>query len=206
MKKISLLTLASFLFTTAACAQAPVFTTLSSAGSNIFAGVKLEKEGMEPETYLMQVTSEKMSSQKVQLPTELAHREVVGLFSTEDNKLLVMTQRTVEQGDKPLLHTFDPVKKEWKKIAEADCPSFAKIKVEPSALTFKCSETNEKGVEVISDKKVSLSGVKLKASGELTLPFQKVDQNQLKAELLGEAFEWKQLKVGFNKKEKVFTP
>ena len=206
MKNFSIITLASFLLSTAACAQAPVFTTLSSTGKSVFAGVKLEKEGMEPETYLMEVSSDKMSSQKIQLPTELLHREVVGLFSAEKNLLLVMTQRTVEQGDKPLLHVFDPSKKEWKKVAEADCTSFAKIKVEPSALTFKCSETNEKGEEVITDKKVSITGIKLSTSGELTLPLQKVDKDQIKAELLGEAFEWKQLKVGFNKKEKVFSP
>ncbi len=206
MKKITSLTLATVLFSSMAFGQAPIFTTLTSSGKNVFAGVKLQEKGMEPDTYILEVAGDKLSSSKIPLPAEIMHREVIGLFSAEANKLVVMSQRTVEQGDKPLLHSYDPAKKEWKKLAEADCVNFAKVKIEATAVTFVCLETNKKGEEIEVPKKVALAGVKLKPAGEVTLPMQKVEQESLKAEFIGEAFEWKELKVGFNKKEKVFNP
>src|SRR5690606_33790018 len=112
MKMISTLALVSLFVTTVACAEAPVFTTLSSSGKSVFAGVKQEAKGMEPDTYLMQVSGEPMTSSKITLPTELSHREIVGLFPAENHTLLVLSQRTVEQGDKPLLHSYNPDKKE----------------------------------------------------------------------------------------------
>ncbi len=50
MKKLTTLTLSAIMFTSVACAQAPVLTTVKSDGKNIFSGVKLENKGMEPET------------------------------------------------------------------------------------------------------------------------------------------------------------
>ena len=206
MKKITALTLATLVFSSVSFAQSPIFTTLTSSGKSVFAGVKLQEKGMEPDTYILEVSGDQLASKKIPLPAEIMHREVVGLFPAEGNQIVVLSQRTVEQGDKPLFHSYNPAKKEWKKIAEADCVSFAKLKVEVSSVTFTCVETDKKGDEVEVAKKVALSGIKLKPTGEISLPMKKVEQNSLKAELLGEAFEWKELKVGFNKKEKVFTP
>lgn len=206
MKKILTFTMASLLMTTAACAQAPVFTTLSSSGKNVFAGVKLESKGNEPETYLLQVTGDGLTSNKVELPSELSGREVVALFPASDNKLVVMSQKTVEQGDKPQFHSFNPAKKEWKKLAVADCTSFAKMKVEKNAVTLTCVETDAKGEEVEKAKKVALKGVTLTQPGDVTLPLQKVEKDSVRAELVGETFEWKELKVSVDKKEKVFRP
>jgi hypothetical protein len=206
MKNIFTFTFASLLLTTAACAQSPVFTSLSSTGGTIFAGVKLESKGNEPETYLIKVSSAEMTSDKIALPSEISHREVVALFPAEKNLLVVMSQKTVEQGDKPQFHSFDTTKKEWKKLAEADCISFAKLKVEKEAVTFICVETNAKGDEVETMKKVALKGVTLTQTGDVTLPLAKIEKDAVKAELLGDSFEWKELKVGVDKKEKVFRP
>lgn len=206
MKKISTIAIASLLISTVACAQAPVFTTLNSSGKNVFAGVKLEKKGMEPETYLLQVSGDALTSNKVSLPTELIHREVVALFPAQNDLLVVMSQRTVEQGDNPQFHSFNPAKKEWKKLSEVDCMSFAKLKVEKSSVTLSCLSTNAKGDEVETKKKVELKGVTLIQPGDVTLPMAKIEKGPLKAELLGESFEWKELKVGLDKKEKTFRP
>jgi hypothetical protein len=206
MKTISTFTLATLLLTSFACAQAPVFTTLSSTGKNIFAGVKKETKGSEPETYLLKVSGDSLTSDKVALPKELTHREVVALFPAENNLLVVMSQRTVEQGDKPQFHSYNSDKKEWKKLAETNCISFSKIKVELHALNISCLETNAKGEEVESTKKVDLKGVKFSQTGNVTLPVAKVEKASLKAELLGETFEWKELKVGLDKKQKIFRP
>lgn len=205
MKKISTLALASLFITSVACAQAPVFTTLSSSGKDVFAGVKLEAKGMEPETYLLQVSKD-MSSNKITLPTELSHREVVALFPAEKNQLVVMSQRTVEQGDSPQFHSYNPAKKEWKKLAQVDCMTFSKLKVEKSSVTVSCLETNAKGEEVESQKKVALKGITLTQPGEVTLPIAKVEKDSIRAELIGDSFEWKELKVGHDKKEKTFRP
>lgn len=206
MKKIMTFTFASLLMTTAALAQAPVFTTLSSSGKNVFAGVKLESKGNEPETYLLQVSGDGLTSNKIELPTELAHREVVALFPADNNQIVVMSQRTVEQGDKPLLHSFNPSKKEWKKLAEVDCTSFAKVKVEKQSVSVTCVETDAKGEEVEKEKKVILKGVTLTQPGSVTLPLQKIEKDTVRAELLGDPFEWKELKVSVDKKEKIFRP
>lgn len=205
MKTISTLALASLFITSVACAQAPVFTTLSSSGKDVFAGVKKEAKGMEPETYLLQVNKD-LTSNKIALPTELSHREVVALFPAEKNQLVVMSQRTVEQGDNPQFHSYNPAKKEWKKLAEVQCMSFAKLKVEKSSVTVNCLETNEKGDEVETQKKVVLKDVVLTKPGDISLPLAKVEDKSLKAELVGDSFEWKELKVGHDKKEKVFRP
>jgi hypothetical protein len=205
MKHIFSIALSFIFFTSVASAQAPVFTSLNSSDKNVFAGVKLEKKGHEPETYLLQVKKD-LSSSKIKLPAELLHREVIGLFPAEKNLLVVMSQRTVEQGDKPQFHSFDPAKKAWKKLAEVDCMSFAKVKVEKQKIALTCLETTEKGEEVERVKVVELQGMALSQTGDFTLPQAKVEKASLKAELLGDSFEWKELKVGMDKKEKVFRP
>ncbi len=206
MKKKTIQFILLSLVSLSACAQLPVFTCLNTNGPKVFAGVKISEQGMEPDTYLMEVNSTMLSSQKISLPKELIHREVVGIFPTQGEVVLVLTQRTVEQGDNPLLYSFHPSKKEWKKVAEFKCPSFANVSVEESALTLHCVETNKEGVEVKTSQKTPIAGLKLKASGEQTLPLFKVEKDNVKAELVGESFEWKELKVSVNKKEKVFKP
>ena len=100
----------------------------------------------------------------------------------------------------------NPAKKEWKKLAESDCVSFAKLSVKADSVTFTCVETDKKGDEVETKRKVTLKGVTLSRPGEITLPIVKVEKDNLSAELMGESFEWKQLKVGLNKEEKIFSP
>lgn len=201
-----MLCLTALIFTNLAFAQARVFTTINSDAENIYAGVKIESKGMEPETYLLEVSGDKLSSAKVSLPNELIHREIIGLFPAEKNMVVVLTQRTIEQGDKPLFHSYNVAKKEWKRLAEVDCISFAKLKIQASSVTFSCSETNKNGEEIERLKKVTLSGVQLKNVGEMKLPLIKTEQGNLKAELLGEIFEWKELKIEANNKHRTLVP
>jgi hypothetical protein len=190
-----------------AMTQTPTFTTLSYSGKNVFAGVKSQEKGKEPETYILQVSiSEKFISTKVKLPKELVHREVIGIFPAQKEQILVISQRTVEQGDIPQFHLFDPTSKEWKKVAVGGCPSFMKIKFKNSEVSLGCLETDGKGLEKEISKRVKLDGVILKSSGEVSLPLLKVESGELKAELQGDAPEWNRLKIGLNNKEKVFTP
>ena len=204
MKKI--ITIFALSLSAVACANTPVFTSLGASDKDVFAGVKLEEKGNEPETYLVHITSGALTSEKVKLPTELIHREVVSLFPANANELLVLTQRTVEQGDSPQLHAYDASKKSWKKIGTVDCSSFAKVTYEKSAVKLTCLRTNEAGNEVSEEKKIDLKGIAIANPRQITLPVEKTENSTLKAELLGDAFQWKELKVSKDKKEKVFKP
>ncbi len=196
----------SIIFSISACAQIPVYTSIASADKNIFAGVKKNIKGEEPDTYLLQVDSQKLLSSKVELPAELSSREIIALLPTQGTELVVVTQRTVEQGDHPQIHSYEPNKKEWKKLGESKCVSFAKLSVTENSLTMSCVETNEKGEEVTKPVQTKISGLKLKPVKTLELPQTKVEDKNLKAQLVGESFEWKELKIGAMGQEKIFKP
>lgn len=205
MKKIFLFSVLTFTSLTL-WAETKVYTSLSSSGESIFAGVKVSSEGEEPETYLLEVNSKKLVSGKVNLPSELSHREVVALIETKGENIVVVTQKTLEQGDDPLIHSYQPSSKKWNKLGVAKCMSFAKLEIKESDLSFHCVETNEKGEEVVRIEKVKISGVKLNPSSSLELPQTKVESKEIKAELLGESFDWKELKVSAKSQEKIFKP
>lgn len=204
MKIITTLALSSFLFTSLAGAKTSVYTSLNTSGKDVFAGVKVEEKGMEPETYLLHVDSS-LKSEKVTLPKELSHREIIALFPTTKSSLLVLTQRTVEQGDDPQLHAFNPQKKEWKKLGEVECMTFSKVNLEKNALILSCVETTEKGEEVVKEKAISFKDLSLSQTGKVILPVTEV-KGDIDAKLLGDAFYWQELKVELNKKSKVIRP
>jgi hypothetical protein len=187
-------------------AEGPFYTTLSSDGKNIFAGVKLEKKDYEPETYIQQISGDKLISKKIPLPKELFHRDVIGIFTAEQNRLVILTQRTAERGDHPLFYTLDSDKNEWKKVGELNCISFAKITVEKNSMTLHCVDTNDEGKRVETPKRINLEGIIFTQVGEITLPVTNITKNSLRAGLLGDPFEWNEIKVGKDKKEKVFSP
>ncbi len=189
-----------------AYAKDPIYTTLNSDGKDIYAGVKIEKKDYEPETYIQKISLDTLVSKKISLPKELSHRDIIAIFTAENNLLVIMTQKTLERGDHPVFYTFHSQKNEWKKIGESDCISFAKIKVERSSLTLNCVETNDEGKRIEIPKKVVFQDTYLMQPGEITLPTTSITKNSIKAELLGDPFEWKGLKVGTEKKEKVFRP
>jgi hypothetical protein len=187
-------------------AEGPFYTTLNSDGKSIFAGVKLEKKDYEPETYIQEISGDKLISKKIPLPKELSHRDVIGIFNADQNQLVILTQRTAERGDNPLFYTLESKKNEWKKIGESNCISFEKITVEKDSMTLHCVETNNEGKRVVIPKKVNFKGVLFTQVGEITLPITNITKNSLKSELLGDPFEWNEIKVGKDKKEKIFRP
>lgn len=207
MKSVFLTLIWSSLFVTgSAFAESNVFTTLGLGDKSVYAGIKKQAKGMEPETYILEVSFNGFHQTKLALPKELIHREVVGLYGAEKGNLVVITQRTVEQGDKPEFHRYHTQSKAWKKLAVSDCLSFSQVKVEKNALHLTCLEHDKKGDEIEVVKKVDLPGVKLKDLGETTLPLKRVEKQGMKAELLGEVFEWQELKVHYQKNEKIIKP
>jgi hypothetical protein len=204
MANTALFCLFFLLVTTSARAQAPVFTTVSVSGNGVFAGVKREAKGEEPETYLLRIKD--LDSTRILLPGELLHREVVGLFPAEQGLLIVMTQRTIEQGDEPRLHRFSLQSREWKQIAKVDCTSFAKVRTEKNSITVHCLDSGSDGVEKENPRKVELAGVRLLESRDVTLPLFRSESKGLMAELQGEPFAWTRLRVRTGRRERIFEP
>ena len=51
-----------------------------------------------------------------------------------------------------------------------------------------------------------MKGITFPSLMDASLPIQKTGEGEWQAELVGEAFEWKELKVGMGKNQKSFTP
>lgn len=194
-----------FHFTHAQASQV-VFTTIAQTDQIVFAGVKKSLKGHEPDYYLLKVTADSQQGEKINLPTELAHREIISIHETDKKNLIVLTQRTIEQGDEPTVHHFDAQKKNWKKITQIPCQSFSKITVEKDSLMVSCLEADKAGNEKVKPVKITLQEIKLVPKGLIELPLTTVKNDKVEASLLGDSFEWSQLKVIWNKKEKIFTP
>lgn len=185
--------------------SASSFTNVASISEKtLVAGVKKVETGMEMESHLLEVDASNLSSRKIKLPADIESREVVGLFPALKDAVLVVTQITTGGGDKPQVHSYDLLKKSWKKIGEVDCVSFAKVEVTTSALEFSCEVTDAAGKVSTVVRKVT-SPVSLKVQ-KVELPVTKIEESKFKANLAGEEFAWNQLKVIQGKKEKVFAP
>lgn len=205
MKVFNRVTLCFLSFVSFNIAAAATFTNITTLSDKlVVAGVKSVEPGMEMVSHLLEVDAHRMSSRKIKLPSEIDSREVVGLFPTQKDMILVLTQITRGGGDKPQIHSYDTTKNTWKKLGEVDCISFSKVSVSAKDLEFSCEETSDAGKVSMVVKKFPVV-TELKAQG-VTLPVTKIEKNKLKASLEGEEFEWNKLKVTQGKKEKVFTP
>jgi len=206
--KISLITLLlSFFLNSLAYGEIPVFTSVGINGKFIYAGVKVGPVAEPPDTYLLKISSSDLVAKKVFLPKELLNREVISILSAPDNQILVITQWTVEQGDTPLIHLFNPVRNNWKKMGEINCITFSKITIKKDALIFQCIESNAKGEDIVVVKKFPLKGIVLSGPSEVNHPQKSMEKDNISAQLLGEIYDWRDLKVTVvTKKEKTFKP
>ena len=181
------------------------FTNIAAVSEKfVVAGVKKVETGMEMESHLLEVDASNLSSRKVKLPADIESREIVGLFPAQKDAVLVITQITTGGGDKPQVHSYDLLKRLWKKIGEVDCVSFAKVEAVANALEFSCEVTDANGkVNTVMRKVASPLNLKVQ---KVSLPITKTEESKFKATLEGPEFSWNQLKVIQGKKEKVFVP
>lgn len=193
------------LLPSALLAQSVVFTSLGGNSDHIFAGVKSQVKGHEAESHVLHITKD-FEVKKVKLPPELLHREVISLVPASDGKLLVITQRTIEQGDQPLFHSYDLKSGEWRKEGEGHCVSFSVLTVKGKTISLNCVEIGENGKEILSDKKFTLKNINMGPEQKIPLPQTKLDAKELKAGLQGAPFAWKELKVEQGKKQKIIKP
>lgn len=192
----------SFLF-----AGESVYTSMALFGTKtVYAAVKTKVKGAELDSFLMAYSPDKMSAAKVSLPSDIDNREVVALIPAKAEKLLVISQQTLEKGDGPQIHLFDPGKKTWKKIAQSDCVSFSKIQLAGKKIVLACEITDDKGETKLVDKEVDLKGVSTLALGDLPMPLAKIETKEMKAQFVGLPYEWESLKLSYKDSEKVFKP
>lgn len=124
---------------------------------NVWVGVKEGGRHVEVYSYLFKIALENkiarksdahadealQSPLKVELPKNIRDREIIGLASHQD-KLLVITQWTVEQGDEPLVHVYFPTRKTWRMIGKIPCNSVASIELKNNVLNYACeNEDNQ---------------------------------------------------------------
>jgi hypothetical protein len=206
MKDILKVALSLIFIADVAYAQTPVFTTVCLSGNEIFAGVKIVREGWELRSYILQVSLDNLAPSKIMLPKEISNRDIIELFPAENKVLIVMSQWTMEQGDNPQFHSYDIKTKKWKKIGETDCITYHKVKLERDGVIFSYYKYNAEGKEDELQKKVALNGVNLTHLGEFKVPISIVNNGSMHAELIGEKFKWNGLRVRLPGKEKVFRP
>lgn len=188
-----------------ACASSSSFTTLSEGKKELFAGVKSQAKGQEPETYLLAINKETLASKKVALPAALMHREVVAVFPAEDDRVLVMTQRKIEQGDDPQFFSYNSKDGKWLKVADVACMTFTEIATFKNSLEVNCLKTNEAGEEVVDKKTVVIKTLNLIPT-KVALPMIKTGQEKFSAQLQGDPFEWDKILVKKDNKEHVIKP
>jgi hypothetical protein len=199
--------LLSLLLNSLAHGETPVFTSLGINDKFIYAGVKVGPVAEPPDTYLLKISSSDLVAKKVFLPKELLNREVISILSAPHNEILVITQWTVEQGDKPLIHLFNPTRNSWKKMGKINCITFSKITVKKDSLIFQCIESNPKGEDIVVFKNFLLKGIALSELGEVSFPQKSIEKDNVSAQLIGEIYDWRDLKVTVvTKKEKTFKP
>lgn len=184
-----------------------VFTTMAFPSEKIaYVGIKKMVKGSESQSSMLEIKTEKMASKKITLPSELEHREIVSLVPVKGNKILVITQYTMERGDNPRLHVFDPLKKTWTSVGEVECISFAKLKLSGDKIVFSCEESDSKGDTKFADKEIKIAPFLTLENSDLILPIAKIEKGALKGQFEGLPQEWEKLKLSYKGKEKKFIP
>lgn len=177
------------------------FTAVVLSGRHFFAGTLTTRNGMEPESGFLKVEADTGKRMKIELPSDLRDREIVAMFPTKTG-LYVVTQYTIEQGDKPLVHHFTSASGVWKSVGEINCPAFAMIRSAKNALIFECEELTDTGKTLPKKKKLTLLKKIEAPVRELKLPQIHDKANGREVKLLGAPFEWDSVKVKSGSKEK----
>jgi hypothetical protein len=104
------------------------------------------------------------------LPDEISHRDVIGLIP-EKKKLFVLTNGSGEKGDGPMLHVFDRKTNTWRKIGKVDCPTFTKVNMKSTHMTFFCEQgKTRKGKAKVAPRNLAFGHDRIFRSGTWRFP------------------------------------
>jgi hypothetical protein len=169
------------------------FTTLCSSNESVYAGVKVDNDSSELESYILQISLSTYTTKKIELPSEISNREIVGLFYSQTKSLIVMSQWTIEDGDFPQFHTYHISRNNWSKSGELPYVSFTKIHIKKNALIFTCYPETWSYNQI--KKKISFNNEFFLQKGRYKSPIIKTVQKENHAELIGELNEWNKLRI-----------
>jgi hypothetical protein len=147
-----------------AFAEASV-TAMAADGGRLYVALTQAEADYEPESALVEIDSS-LAVSRIALPKDLLDRDLFALIPA-GQRVLVLSQRTVEGGDAPKLSIYDKKTKKWIAPGTADCPAVARVKVEKSRIVLGCEDgaTGE-----ISERAIKLpKGVTL-TPAEIALP------------------------------------
>lgn len=167
----------------------PVFSSMiKGSGNTIFVALK-DETGKRPSPNISTINKETLEIKSLDLSEEIRGRDVIALYYHRlKNVLLVLSQWTIEDGDKPMLHTYDIKKKRWKKLGQFECPSFDFFSIDNQKAELTCADGNKSSIAI----------PKLKLSNKLTvnLPQDKVVVNtQSSIRFKGFPYFWKQIHI-----------
>ena len=168
-------------------------TAVATGPKQVVVGVRSAEPGAEPVTSLVAIDAKTRAARSVPLPKELAGREVIALLPAGE-RWLVVTQWTMEQGDAPQVHGWNPAKKSWKKLGTFDCTAVIGLRVEASSIVLRCEDVTDPAAPKVVEKKLALDKIR-PAPGNFDLPQSASKGAGVEASLEGTAPDWDRVRV-----------
>lgn len=178
------------------------FTAVGTrAPSEIFVAAKDQPRSFEMRSRLMRVHPESLRRESIRLPRELSKREIIALLPAQD-RLYVLSQWTIEQGDSPRIHALDLKSRRWKNLGELPCSHLVAVEADARGLIGECEIENPDGSFRKKAERISLGKGPLPAPGRIPLPQTTSPLPGLDAKLEGDLHHWDRLEVSFRGKTK----
>lgn len=174
------------------------FTTVFyDDGGIVYVGLR-RTNGEEAESQVISFPFPSGNRDRLPLPEEVQHREVIGLIP-DRQKLFVLTQGGEGKAIGPMLHLYDRAKNSWKKIGGIACPSFTKVKLSATQMTFFCEgatiKTRRGPKTVTTPKPLHFKGERIYRSGTWRFPEFMLRYKSAMLLLEGPAPVWDRLRI-----------
>lgn len=197
--------LLSLLLTVLAFAE-PVFTTIFyDDGGTVYVGMKeFDKEKRESSQAQVAYFAYPLGEvSRIPLPEEIANRNIIGILPYKE-KLFIITHQNEEKNDGPMIHLYNVQKESWKKLGQAACPAFTKVKLKANSVTFFCEQPAKKGKTKVRAKTISLGKERIYRSGTMRFPEFLLRYRGISLLLEGDAPNWTRMRIKSEEKERFF--
>ncbi|HEY8280206.1 MAG TPA: hypothetical protein VIH99_11320 [Bdellovibrionota bacterium] len=188
----ALLFLSVLLFPGAAFAAKARFTTVFLDDEGVvYVGMR-HADGLSDIVSFPFESSERTS---IPLPDAISHRDVIGLLP-EKQKLFVLTNGAGEPDDGPMLHVYDRGSGSWVMVGKIVCPTFTKVRLEPSRMIFSCEiGKTRKGKSRVARRSISLKRDRIYRGGVWRFPEFMLRYKGRVVLLEGPAPDWDRLRL-----------
>lgn len=142
---------------------------ITAADGTVTAALLQRQKSFETESKLVRINPQTLHWSAIALPPDARDRQVLALFRA-GKELLVLTQRTVEQGDDPSLYAYSAGK--WRRLSEARCPVVLGAHLNEKKLELDCEEEDESGKTVSVKRALSLKNATVSKPVDLKLDYE----------------------------------